>query len=56
MDISMIDLVELRKEIKEKKYISYVHRNNVYLEDAENGETILICNLDEVDIIDAKVF
>lgn len=52
----MVDLVELRKEIKEKKYIAYVHRNNVYLEDVENGETILICNLDEVDTIEVKVF
>ena len=44
----MTDLVALRSEIKEEKLIPYVKKGKVYLEDAENGETIMVCDLKEV--------
>lgn len=43
----MIDLVKLRKEIKAGKFIAYVNRNKIYLQDTENGETIIIGELKE---------
>lgn len=44
----IIDLVELRKQIKQGVFRPYVKRNKVYLEDTENGETIIVCDLKEV--------
>lgn len=44
-----IDLVDLWILIKERMLIPYVLRNKVYLQDAENGETIMICDLEEVE-------
>lgn len=41
------DLVKLRKEIKNGIFKSYVNRGKVYLEDVENGETIMICEVKE---------
>ena len=45
----MIDLVELRNEIKKGVLIPFVKKDKVYLKDAENEETIIICNLKEVE-------
>ena len=44
----MIDLVELRSEIKKGTFVPFVKREKVYLEDAQNGECIMICDLQEV--------
>lgn len=43
----MTDLVELRNEIKKGKLTPYVRKGKVYLEDTENGETIMVCDLKE---------
>ena len=48
MSRKIIDLVELRKQIKQGIFKPYVKGNKVYLEDAENGETIMICEVEEV--------
>lgn len=40
-----IDLIELRKQIKEGIFNVYLYRNRVYIEDAENGESVMICEL-----------
>ena len=44
----MIDLVELRNEIKKGVFIPFVKKGKVYLEDAQNGECIMICDLETV--------
>lgn len=44
----MIDLVELRSEIKKGIFIPFVKKEKVYLEDAQNGECIMICDLNDV--------
>lgn len=44
----MIDLVELRSEIKKGTFISFVKKYKVYLEDSESGECIIICDLKEI--------
>ena len=44
----MIDLMELRKEIKKGVLIPFVKKDKVYLKDAENEETIMICDLKEM--------
>ena len=45
----LIDLIELRQQIKQGIFRPYIKRNKVYLEDTENGETIIICDVNEVD-------
>jgi hypothetical protein len=45
----MIDLVELKSEIENGVFIPFVKRDKVYLTDSENGETILVCDLKEVE-------
>ena len=40
-----IDLIELRKQIKEGIFNVYLHRKKVYIEDAENGESVMIYDL-----------
>lgn len=47
-NIDQIDLIELRKQIKQGIFKPYVKGNKVYLKDAENGETIMICEVKEV--------
>ena len=42
----MIDLVELRNEIKKG---TFVKKEKVYLRDSENDETIIICDLKELE-------
>ena len=44
----IIDIVELRNQIKLGILRPYVERDKVYLEDAENGETIMVCDLKEL--------
>lgn len=44
----MIDLVELRIAIKDGTFTPFVKRDKVYLEDSENGECIIICDLKEM--------
>lgn len=43
----MIDLVELRTELKNGTFNTYVKRNKVYIEDAQTGECIMILDLKE---------
>ena len=43
----MIDLVELRNEIKDGTFNVYIKREKVYIEDSQNGECIMICDLKE---------
>lgn len=45
----MIDLVELRNEIKKGTFVPFVKKDKVYLRDSENDETIIICDLKEVE-------
>ena len=45
---NITDLVKLRVEIREGIFEPYIKRGSVYLKDVENGETILICHLSEV--------
>ena len=40
-----IDLIELRKQIKEGIFKVYLYRKKVYIEDAENGESVMIYDL-----------
>ena len=42
-----IDLVELRKQIKEGIFNVYIHRKKIFIEDAENGESVMIYDLKE---------
>ena len=44
-----IDLVELRKQSKEGIFKVYLYRHRVYIEDAENGESVMICDLKELE-------
>ncbi len=45
----MIDLVELRNEIKNGTFVPFVKKDKVYLKDSENDETIIICDLKEAE-------
>lgn len=40
-----IDLIELRRQIKEGVFNVYLYRNRVYIEDADSGESVMICEL-----------
>lgn len=40
-----IDLIELRKQIKEGVLKVYLYRHRVYIEDTENGESVMIYDL-----------
>ena len=40
-----IDLVKLRSQIKSGILRPFVNRGKVYLEDTENGEVVIICEL-----------
>ena len=44
-----IDLMELRKQIKEGIFNVYLYREKVYIEDADNGESVMICDLKELE-------
>ena len=44
-----IDLMELRKQIEEGVFKVYLYRHRVYIEDAENGESVMVCNLKELE-------
>lgn len=51
----MIDLIELRAELKNDTFHPYVKKDKVYIEDSQNGECIMICDLKKVDT-ESKVF
>ena len=51
----MIDLMELRTELKNGTFHPFVKRDKVYIEDSQNGECIMICDLNELDT-ESKVF
>ena len=40
-----IDLIELRRQIKEGVFKVYLYRKKVYIEGAENGESVMIYDL-----------
>ena len=40
-----IDLIELRRQIKEGIFNVYLYRKRVYIEDAESGESVMIYDL-----------
>lgn len=40
-----IDLIELRKQIKEGIFNVYLYREKVYIEDVDNGDTVMIYDL-----------
>lgn len=42
-----IDIIELRKQIKEGIFNVYIYRKKIFIEDAENGETVMIYDLKE---------
>lgn len=41
----LIDLIELRKQIKEGIFNVYLYREKVYIEDVDNGESVMIYDL-----------
>ena len=41
----MIDLVDLKKDIRNGAIKAYVHRGEVYLEDTQTEEAIIICRV-----------
>lgn len=45
----VIDLMELRAELKNGTFHPFVKRDKVYIEDSQNGECIMVCDLKEVD-------
>ena len=47
--MKQIDPIELRKQIKKGLFNVYLKKGIIYLEDSQNGETIMICNLDKVE-------
>ena len=44
----MIDLLDIRTNIKNGIFHVFVKKNKVYLEDSQNGECIMICDLKEI--------
>ena len=44
-----IDLIELRKQIKEGVFKVYLYRKKVFIEDAKNGESVMVCDLKELE-------
>ena len=42
-----INLIELRRQIKEGVFNVYLYRKKVYIEDAESGESVMIYDLKE---------
>ena len=40
-----IDLIELRRQIKEGIFKVYLYKHRVYIEDVDNGETVMIYDL-----------
>ena len=44
-----IDVVELRKQIKKGIFNVYLYRKRIYIEDAENGESVILYDLKEGD-------
>lgn len=42
-----IDLIELRKQIKEGIFNVYLYRKRVYIEDADSGESVILYDLKE---------
>ena len=44
----IIDLIDLKTEIKNGTFNVFVKREKVYIEDSQNGECIMICDLKEV--------
>ena len=44
-----IDIVELRKQIKKGIFNVYLYRKRIYIEDAENGESVILYDLKEGD-------
>ena len=44
---SMVDLVDLRTELKNGTLRPFINRGKVYIEDIQNGECIMIYDLKE---------
>lgn len=44
----MTDLVKLRNEIKSGIFSVFVKRGKIYIEDTENGECIMLAEMEEV--------
>lgn len=40
-----IDLIELRKQIRDGILQVYMSRNRIYIKDSENDECVMICEL-----------
>lgn len=43
----IIDLIDLKTEIKNGTFNVFVKKEKVYIEDSQNGECIMICDLKE---------
>jgi len=41
----MIDLVELRTELRNGTFNTFVKHDKVYIEDSQTGECIIVCDL-----------
>lgn len=52
----MIDLVELRNEIRKGTFTIFTKKDIVYIRDSGNGETVIICNLKEVENHDNLIY
>ena len=44
-----IDIVELRKQIKKGIFNVYIYSKKIFIEDAENGESVMLYDLKEGD-------
>ena len=44
--MKLIDLVQLRREIKDGLLTTFIKRGKIYIQDTENGECVMIGNVD----------
>lgn len=47
--MKQIDIVELKKQIKDGVFNVFMKHGIIYIEDADNGECVMVCDLDKVE-------
>lgn len=47
MNKQTIDLIELRTQIRNGTFNIFIKKEKVYIEDSQNGECVMICDLKE---------
>ena len=43
----IIDLLDIRTQLKNGTFNAFVEKDKVYIEDTQNGECIMVCDLKE---------